>query len=801
MTAPLRFERFELNMAERTLTVEGRPVALGARAFDLLTALVERRDRVVTKGELLDVAWPGLVVEENNLQVQVSVLRKVLGASAIATIAGRGYRLTASPLVAPAAAPQALGSAPVRTNLPPSLTRFIGRDSALVDGERLLKRSRLLTLTGIGGCGKTRLALEMARRQLDGFADGVWFIDLAPVQDPTRVASVVAAVLGIRESQTMPMREHLQAHVAARQMLFIIDNCEHLLDAVADIVDALLGAGAGIRIVATSREAFGVAGEQIYPVRSLSLPTGLGVAAVRDSESAQVFVDRAGLFVPDFALDDTNAPLVAEICRRLDGIALAIELAAARVALLSVEEIRDRLDDRFRLLSGGTRALPRHQTLQAVMLWSYTTLSAAEQALFRRLSVFVGGWTLAAAASVAGSGDEHQTLELLTALHQKSLLTIDRDGKAPPRYGMLETVRQYAQDRLDESSESDDVRRRHLEHFVTSMEAAAALYGGARQGDMNALMRREQENVLAAHDWSAHVPDDGALGLRLTSASWRYMVSSDQLELGRRLAETSLQRAVPGIDIPARARLLVGLATTLYYLGRYDEALRRVESGLAMAREIGDLVLVTNALVMQGAAQPAGADIRLRDERDAEIERLARSLNDDVLLARSLNHLGEQQRARGNHAAAARHYEDALVAGRRTGHPGTTAVLACNFGRLCVAVGAADKARALLREALKLALDNELRGMAQHLFEVGAGLAVLVGDIHVAARLNGTALRRMRDSGARREPVDEEFIAPLLRRARESLGDAAYDSAEAAGQALGIDGGLRELETWLRHDR
>ena len=330
-------------------------------------------------------------------------------------------------------------------------------------------------------------------------------------------------------------------------------------------------------------------------MRSLALPASAELEAIRDAEAVRIFVDRARLVEPSFALDGANAPAVAEICRRLDGIALAIELAAARVAVLSVDEIRTRLDDRFRLLTGGGRALPRHQTLQATMHWSYDHLSAAEQELFRRLSVFAGGCTLAAAVHIAAADDEYGVLALLTALHDKSMLTVDRAAGAGPRYRMLETVRQYAEERLAESAEGDVIRGRHLRYCVALAEEIEPHHADARQGAAIALQRAEQENLLAAHAWCEHDADGAALGLRLAAASWRYWRASDQFERGRSVARAALAHAGAAAAPLPKCRLLNGLATLVYYMWRDDESKALAAEALALAREIGDLTQIASA--------------------------------------------------------------------------------------------------------------------------------------------------------------------------------------------------------------
>ena len=333
---------------------------------------------------------------------------------------------------------------------------------------------------------------------------------------------------------------------------------------------------------------------------------------------------------------------------------------------------------------------------------------------------------------------------------------------------MLETVRQYAQDRLDESGESRTARDSHMSYYVEQTEKAATLYQGARQGEVNAWLRVEQGNLLAAHAWAMHAPDGGGLGLRLAASWWRYCIASDQLYLGREMSMASLQHGDAGVEMKARAHLLVGLATILLCMGRYDESTASAEEALTLAREIGDSEALSNALMMLTAERRPDEDPVLVAARFAEIDHLARTQGDSLMKARSLNHLGEALRRRGNFAAAAASYEDALVAARAVGSPGTIAMIACNFGRLLVAEGAVKDARDLLREALVISLENHVLGLIQSVFEAGAGLAFLSGKPRLAARLHGAALARMRESGARREPVDEEFIAPLMQRARDA---------------------------------
>ncbi|MEO8753187.1 MAG: adenylate/guanylate cyclase domain-containing protein, partial [Casimicrobiaceae bacterium] len=354
-------------------------------------------------------------------------------------------------------------------NLPQQLTSFIGREHELAQVKLQLAQTRLLTLLGIGGLGKSRLSLQVAAEVLDDYPDGVWFVELAPVTDARLVAQVVATVLGVKEEAGRPVLEALVKFVKDRHLLLVLDNCEHLAQACAELARQLLEAGARVRILASSREHLNIRGEKAYPLAPLAVPLPrqkLGAEALRQFAAVRLFVDRAIAAQPAFAITADNAAAVAEICHRLDGIPLALELAAARTRAMSVDQIAARLSDRFRLLGGGDRtALPRQQTLRALIDWSHDLLTAEEGALFRRLAVFAAGFTLEAAEKVGAGGgsEERDVVDLLTRLVEKSLIALDAGGE---RYYMLETVRQYAQERLDASQDGVEARARHLAFYL-----------------------------------------------------------------------------------------------------------------------------------------------------------------------------------------------------------------------------------------------------------------------------------------------------------------------------------------------
>jgi predicted ATPase/DNA-binding winged helix-turn-helix (wHTH) protein len=799
VNAPYRFGRFELNSTTRQVVADGKPVMLGAKAFDVLCALIERRERLVTKDELLELVWPNLVVEENNLQVQVSALRKTLGTEAIATVPGRGYRfaLELSPVGAPRSAAELR-----RHNLPHPLTSFIGHEDDLTEYVELLEQVRLLTLTGIGGCGKTRLAIKLAERVLPSFPDGVWFVDLAPLSDAERVPLTVIAALGVRKHADQPLIETLCEHLASRQTLLVLDNCEHLTAACAELAQRLLNAAPGVCVLATSREGLNVPGERTVTVRSLALPT-IGsehdIPRLESCETVRLFVERARLAVTKFSLDAKTAPAVAEICRRLDGIPLAIELAAARVKVLSVEEIRARLDDRFRLLTGGrTTALARQQTLLAAIQWSYDHLAPDEQRLLRLLSVFAGGWTLDGAMRVIGDqADEYEVLDLLTRLLDRSLVTIERTEGGTTRYAMLETVRQHAQERLNQSEDGDAARTRHLDFYVALAEEAEPELSGRRQGRWLGGLKTELDNLLQALAWCDDAKDGAELGVRLTYALLDFWLHTGLTELGYQVTLTALGRADAAARNGGRARALVGAGLLGLCLGRYGEANGYVEEALSIGREIGDNKLAAKALITLGYLANENGSSESALERLEEALTLARNLDDKVLVARALNASGEVYRAAGNIEAAQPLYEESLALGREQENVGNITAVCDNLARVFISRGEPERARDLVLEAFTISEAAGSKWTALCAFDVTAGLGAVATDWTFAARMRGAAEARLKDMKHKRDRPDEAFLAPWTARMRDALGDTAYIAAFESGYALSHEHAAAEALAWL----
>ena len=503
----------------------------------------------------------------------------------------------------------------------------MGRDPELTQLRELLAQSRVVTLTGAGGVGKTRLAIQVAAAIAPEFGDGVWYVDLAPLTDPELVPVTVARALGLPDQPGRSTMDSLLRFVRDRRLLVVLDNCEHLLDACAELVVALLGGAARLTVLATSREAIGVAGEVSWRVPSLSL----------DDEALELFTDRARHARPGFAISDDNAATVGEICARLDGVPLAIELAAARVRALSPAEILDSLHDRFRLLTGGARtAVRRQQTLRASVDWSHALLTEPEQVLFRRLAVFLGGFDLDAAQTVAGGGDvqRYQVLDQLTLLVDKSLVVTDESG-GRTRYRLLETVRQYALEKLGESGEADAVRTRHRDHY-TALAALLDAPAGTDYEQRIEQAKTEIDNLRAAFGWSRE-NSDVELALTLAS-SLQPLWQRGRLREGLAWFDATfadLETPHAGVAAEVRARALSDRAMLTIWVGAGD-SLDQAEQALAIAREVDDPALLVRALTACGLIAARGLNAEPAQRYFGEAIGLARALDDRWRLSQIL---------------------------------------------------------------------------------------------------------------------------------------------------------------------
>ena len=597
-------------------------------------------------------------------------------------------------------------------NLPEQLTSFIGREPELAEIRYLLARGRLLTLTGSGGSGKTRLALQAAAEAVDGFTNGIWFVDIATVLDAEMLPSAVATALRLREQAGLTLLETLTAFLRDKRMLLILDNCEQIVDACADLVEVLLKSCPELRILATSREGLGVGGETTWHVPSLPIPSTQDLQSfekIAGNPSVRLFVERAASVVPSFSLTPKNASAIVRVCQRLDGIPLAIELAAARVKTISPEEIALRLGDRFRLLTGGSRtALPRHQTLRAAIDWSYHLLGGIEGILFRRLSVFCGSFSLEAAESICEDSDlpAADILDSLCRLSDKSLLILEH-SEANVRYRMLETIREYAFERLQESNEVAATQSRFIKYFLGLGQRAEQELSGPSQGEWLERLNAEHENLLAALAWNVQDTDFAIGQVQLALALSRFWLVRGHWEEGL----TCMLRVIGSKDAQPlateRAKALNSCGNLACQLGRFDAALQHYERSLELRRE-------------------------LRDERG---------------IAATLNNLGMVHKRRGHSEEARLLFREALGLFRKLGQDSAAATCLINLASVQAAHGDYTDAETNVREALQIfRTTGDQLGVAACLVELG-NLAMLREEVSLAEPLFEESLALSRGLG------------------------------------------------------
>jgi predicted ATPase len=513
--------------------------------------------------------------------------------------------------------------------------------------------------------------------------------------------------------------------------------------------------------------------------------------------AARLFVERATAAQPAFRISDENAMAIASICQRLDGIPLALELAAARVRALSVEKIEARLCDRFRLLTGGDRtALPRQQTLRALIDWSYDLLAETERALLRRLAVFAGGWTLEGAEAVGAGGDLDaiDVLDLLTNLVEKSLVVLDAEGE---RYRLLETVREYALERLDGSGDGDGARTRHLEFHVALAEEADPKLRGVEQGAWASRLDLELENLLAAHTWCDRLEGGAEPGLRLAYAVRLYWLNRGLVELGYRVTTEALARSGAQVAGPHRCRALFAAGQQAFFMGRYRDAEAHLTASVAMARQIGDKGRIAAGLQLLGMAAHGQGDVAIARAHLTESLAIARESGDRERLPFSLSSLAELHRAEGDLDAAEPLYEEALVLDRERGDQADCAVNLLNLTMVAIGRGRWERARATLQEALGIVVAIRSRQGGQAVLDVSAGFAAACEDWERCARLYGAAQTQLTRTSLHRDPADKAFLEPLIAAARAALGQAAFGALEAAGGELDYEAAMAEARAWL----
>jgi len=800
------FPPFWLSPSQRQLLRAGAPLKLGGRAFDVLAALVERRDRVVSKGELMDLAWPRLVVEENNLQVQIVALRKLLGHPAIATIPGRGYRFTLPIMEDGGDPPAARAESPTRApangagNLPVEAPGLIGRGDDLRHLVDLMDRFRLVTVVGAAGVGKTRLAQAAAVQRAASVPDGAWWVDLAPLADGSRVPDAVAVALGLSLGASTDATLTVAMALRDKSPLLVLDNAEHLLEGVAVLVTRLRAALPGLRALVTSQEPLRIDDECVYRPDPLSLPDGDAPEHIVASGAVSLFVARAKAADRLFDLRPDNQALVAEICRRLDGIPLAIELAAARLPLLGLEGLRDKLDQRFHVLTVGNRAsLHRHQTLRAALEWSHRLLSAAEQAVLRRLAVFVGGFTLEAAQHLAEDEagiDRWDALEHLGALVDKSLVVAE--GESSPRYRFLESTRLFALERLIESGEVNAVRARHRDWFLLLAESCLPTLLAGDSSRTFARLDLERDNLLAALAW-APSGDDAQPGLRLAAATHYYWFLRTMPRLGVEVARTALDR--PGAQLPsvARCRTLVMAGWLGICAGQDTEPVQCMDEALRLARELADEHALCHVLARFAHVRHTRSEDALALPLAVEALASGRRLGDGLELGEALMQRGLAHVRAGEPGQAKDLFAEALALRRRIGNA-TGAISTCTaLGELALDVGHSESARLHVDEALALMseVDSQMAGM--HCLFLFSEWAAATGQAESAVLLNTAHETLSRRAGM--SDRFEHFQSRRIARARESLDTEALARLQTAGSALSYDAALKAAQAFMDRSR
>ena len=833
LVADISFERCVIRPSLRDVLVDGKPSKLGARAFDLLLTLVEHRERVVSKNELLELVWPGMIVEENNLQVHISALRKLLGPQVIATIPGRGYRFTAvvegvmanaesapaSTTVEGVAIPAS--AAPTENgNLPSTVPTLFGRDDDIEALTKLVTIHRLVTVVGAGGLGKTRLAQAAAHTLRDVYADGAWLVELAPVSDPALLPAAVARALGFTLSGKKSAQDEVIDTLHNRVLLLVLDNCEHVVAAASAFAQAVVDHAPRVHLLATSQELLKVSGEHLYRLAPLALPATNELGAAHASGAVALFVERVSALQPAFKLTEHNAADASDICRQLDGLPLAIELAAARVPLLGVAGVRERLHERFRMLTGGARAAPRRQqTLHETLDWSHSLLTADERAVFRRAGVFVGGFTLPAAQHALADSqlDEWAVLDHLGALVDKSLLVAD--PTEPPRYRLLESARAYALEKLHDAGEREVMSKRHAQSMLAVFDAAYEEVWTATRDARFERCAPDIDNLRAALDW-AQDADDPELHITLVGASGWIWFEAVQFREGLRRCDLAMT-GIDAMTAPAlEARLLyawslicrmsgtaelaaVARAADLYRsLGDSRGLYLAACHAVVIAANIGDDVaseqwLREAALLHDADWPPASRYYLLRarcdlaycnrryEEAEAAIDevlRLATTLGDQQLMRVALGNQAVLSSARGDLAQAVERGRALLALLPRDQFGMRNVFALVNYAAALTEFGLLDEALSLTRQSAPILTRQ---GTFWMWLDTIALLAFKRGRIPEAALVLGRSdASRAKVGMWRDDPIDQRIRDVLQSGLRQALPAADLERLLAEGAAL-----------------
>lgn len=829
-----RYRGFEVRPLQRQLLIAGRPAPLGARAFDVLLALIERPGQLLTKSELLDRVWAGRVVEENNLVVQVGTLRKLLGAEVIATIPGRGYRFAGWPEdpISNAPAPAPTPSTEQRPTLPEVLPPLFGRDDELAALGALITAHRLITIVGAGGMGKSRVAQQLLSEQRELQPQGVAWVELAGLSDPALLPGSIASALGLQIGSADPLKSLVGA-LRHQHMLLALDNAEHLLDAVAGVVRALLDGSSGLRVLVTSQVPLKLPDERLFRLGALAVPDGdMGIDEALGHGAMALFVERVQAVDRRFVLGPENLQEVIGICRQLDGLALAVELAAARVPLLGVSGLASALGERLQLLTGGRHGAPQRQrTLRAALDWTCALLTPQEQVVFRRLGIFTGGFTLEMARVVAADDerlglerlDEWAVVDALGALIDRSLVVADT--ALQPRYRLLDSPRAYALERLAAANETEALQRRLAMFLMQREEHAVEDWLRLSEADWRARHPAELDNVRATIDWAFGPRGDVALGVAVTARTAKVWLDLGLFAEGIARLEAAEARIALDTSHADQARINLMLGK-LQINGAPANALQAFERCVHDYRQLDNSLGLGHALVMVARTRAAIGQFEPCAHALTEALPLLQSAGFPHAMGAHADAMAFAAKVGGDPAAARRHFERALALYRRAQASGSVCSTLANLADTAWALGELDAALAGAREALSMLrvnpnsnkgalgvcltnlagihterseLDEALLAARQGLpLRIQAGYAwgaldhlalraALAGKAQDAARIAGCTDAVFRLKRARRQPNEARARDRLERLLTDALGDDALRRQLAEGALLDID--------------
>jgi predicted ATPase/DNA-binding winged helix-turn-helix (wHTH) protein len=831
-----RFGRFEVNRKEQILRRDGEIVPLTPKIFETLLLLVENNNRMLSKDEIMETVWADSFVEETNLTSNISRLRKILhagGEQFIETFPKRGYRFFGA-VEAVAPETEIVLTRRVRTairqvveetdeaetaeniklkhllaTVPNNLsaeTPLVGREKEIGEIETLLGKSRLVTLTGIGGTGKTRLAREVARRMLEEFTDGVFFVALADVQNPEFVLSAIVQPFGVKETGNQTLIETLKNFLKDKHLLLVTDNFEQVI-AAAPVLNEILKAAPRVKILATSRILLKLSAEREFVVPPLDFPSDFGESTLEtlaECEAVKLFVERAQAAKSNFVFNDENAAIVAEICLRLEGLPLAIELAAARIKILSPQQILERLESRLKLLTGGARDLPaRQQTMRGAIEWSYDLLGEAEKILFRRIAVFAGGFTVEAVETVCGNNevqspkskvkspktkDKKSTIEIdmlncLTTLVENSLVFQTDAGRGEARFRLLEVVREYALEQLEASGESDLLKKSHSAFFLKLAQDAEPQITSKEDAKWLRLIGEELNNLRAAFSWL--IDNDTATAINLAGALRETWALRNQLSEGRKWFETALERAG---DAPAAARfkLLNGLGQVTKFEGDYAASEKASREGLSAGREANDLRQIAIASRGLAAAVKGQGNFSAARKYYEEALAISREIGEKFGIAVSLNALGDLARIEGDFKAARPFFEESLAICRELGNKQGISCTLNNLGAVAFALDDYVAARLHFAEGLTTTQELGDKFTLSYSLDGFAALAVKSGDAEQAMQLAGAAEHLRESLGFDTEPAERRFREAYLAELSFAADQKSLTEAREQGRRLKI---------------